>query len=187
MKRIATTIVAALAMFALAATAQAGTLSGTAEGVTTETPDGSFTMSGTYTDASAPNGFGRYYGSYSYAIGFPTDFTTCQDNLGQNCFGDIFSYCNVVTGQITFQSGFRLITVYLSNFPLHGFDVVCQLPGTTDRVYSLGLSNLAAPGESFSRGYGDPEFAFGGMVGTSTPLVNGKYADTFNIFSLTFE
>jgi hypothetical protein len=186
MKRIATTIFAALAMFTLPVTAQAGTLSGTAEGVTTEAPDGTFKMAGTYTDATAPNGFGRYYGSYSYAIGFPTDFTTCQDNLGQNCFGDIWSYCNVVTGQITFQSGFKLITVYLSYFPLHGLDVVCQLPGTTDRAYSLGLFNQAAPGESFSRGYGDPELAHGGMVGTSIPLMNGKYADTFTSFSLDF-
>jgi len=177
--------VVVLASHTLVGTAQADTgIGGTARGVTVSTGGDTFKMSGTYTDPNVLQGFGLYRGSYIYVT---TGFTTCRDNLGQNCVGDIWSHCNVVSGQITFQSGLNLVTVNFSNFPFHGLDVVCQLPGTTTHALSLPLSNLWAPSDNVSRGYGPLFQAHGIMSGTSVPLRNGVYADTFDVFGLLLE
>jgi hypothetical protein len=185
MKRIVI-IIAALAMFTLVASAQADiTLSGTAEGITTLAPDGSFKMSGTYTDPSVPQGFGLYTGSYTELT---TGYTSCSDPLGFFCFynpDDIRSHCNIISGQITFHSGLKLVTVFFGS-PLHVLPVVCQLPGTTERLLSLPLFNQwNAPLEPSGRGYGPLAMAHGEMDGTSIPLRMNTYADTFNFFSLT--
>jgi hypothetical protein len=185
MNSVVTTTVVALAALTLAVSAQAGTLAGTAEGVTALTSDGSFKMSGTYTDPSVSNGFGHYTGTYTEVT---TGYTTCADPFGIFCLlfpNDIRSHCNVIEGQITFQSGMKFITVLFSTF-LHALDVVCQLPGTTDRYVSLPLFNIWAPGESSSRGYGELSVAQGYMEGTSIPLRKDAYVDTFNTFSLDF-
>jgi hypothetical protein len=136
-------------------------------------------------DPSAPQGFGLYTASYTELT---TGYTSCSDPLGEFCLlypNDIASHCNIISGQITFQSGMKLITVLFST-PLHAFDVVCQLPGTTTRLYSLPLFNIWAPGETSSRGYGQLSVAQGYMVGNSVPLKKDAYADTFNLFSLDF-
>ena len=124
-------IVAAISSLALAGTARADwTLGPGASGMTRDVGDGTYEIAGTYTDAYAPNGFGRYSGT----ITAPGDFTSCRNV--QVCTPGIFSHCNVATGSVTFQAGVRLVTAFISSYPsgLLTQPVVCQLPGTTTRA-----------------------------------------------------
>ena len=156
-------------------------MGGPATGVTIDHGDGTFTMAGTYTDQYSPNGFGHYYGTYSWPA--DSEFSTCRDNLGQNCAPDqIGSHCNIPTGQITLQSGYRLITMPISMlFGIHGRPAVCQMPGATTRTYVLsGYRAFPDPNGLPIRGYGDLFQASDTITGTSTPLRPGVYTD--NLF-----
>jgi hypothetical protein len=116
----------------------------------------------------------------------PGDFTSCRDV--QLCVPGIWSHCNVASGELTFQSGIRLVTVFISAYPSMTtvVPVVCQLPGTTTRALWLKLFNLWAPAESV-RGYGQLFDATGLMSGVSSPLKHDVYADTFDSFSLLLQ
>jgi hypothetical protein len=173
-------VVAAIASLALAGTARADwTLGPGATGMTRDVGGGTYEISGTYTDAYAPNGFGRYSGT----ITAPGDFTSCRDV--QVCTPGILSHCNVATGSVTFQAGVRLVTAFISSYPsgLLTQPVVCQLPGTTTRVYALNLVNFYLPTETV-RGYGHLFMAIGSMFGTSMPRNDSIHEDSFDFFSL---
>jgi hypothetical protein len=62
---------------------------------------------------------------------------------------------------------------------------VCQLPGTTNRIYYLGFWNQWYPwAQEGVRGYDPLLFAEGFMGGSGVPLRDGVYADSFDSFSL---
>jgi hypothetical protein len=180
MKPTVIAIVAAVVSLALAGTARADwTLGPSATGVSQDAGDGTYEIAGTYSDPYAPNGFGHYRGTIT-ASG---DFTSCRDV--QVCVPGIWSHCNVASGEVTFQSGVRLVTVFISGFPSMTtvVPVVCQFPGTTTRALWLELFNIWAPAESV-RGYGPLFGADGLLAGTSVPRNNNVYEDNFDTFSL---
>jgi hypothetical protein len=158
-------IVSAMTVLALvfAATAQADwTFTGSAKGITMQMGDGTYKILGTYTDPYAPNGFGHYSGTYT-AQG---DFTSCVNIFFCRDPTSALSHCNGASGEVTFQSGVRLVTVFISSNPSATVFVpgLCQLPDTTTRVPYLKLFNQWLPDES-SRGLWAPVCGFRFDVG----------------------
>jgi len=180
-------LLAFAALGAVPATASAQFIvlaSGTATGKTIPLRDGTFRIVGTYTDASGARG--TYLGTY---VEDTTGYTSCP-YIGfdeDNCLFQPAEYqCNRIHGEVTFRSQGKVLTLRIAIQPWYGrsYSSICLDP-TNPETHDVGLWLFAGTPDDFSRGYGDLNYAYGNMYGTSTPLAGGLYANTFSFQILT--
>jgi hypothetical protein len=165
--------------------AAADVITGTATGKTIPLGNGTFRIVGTYTDASTGVA-GRYVGTY---VEDTTGYTSCRF-IG---FGAFFCdrppdvTCNLIHGEVTFRSQGKMLTLGIGvDFPFGRISSAVCLDPTTALIHDVNLElfNGRTPA-GFSRGYGDIDYAYGTMWGTSTPLAGGGYEDTFSLYITT--
>ena len=177
---------AAAALFVANAAADT-TISGTATGITIPQGNGTFRMVGTYVDPTAPDVTGSYQGTY---VQETTGYTSCV-LIGMNsngcAYNTQFNACNLITGQVTFTSEGKSITVPISySWVLRLASGVCLDP-TDAHIHNVVLvafvynGNPPAPGTPpypDARGYGTFWNLDWLAIGTSRP-VGSVYRDTF--------
>jgi hypothetical protein len=163
------------------------TISGTAIGITIPQGNGTFRMVGTYVDPAVPDVTGSYEGTF---VEVTTGYTSCV-LIGSNSNGCVYetqyNACNLISGQVTFRSQGKSITVPINSDPfLRWTSGVCLDP-TDPRIHNVVLVDLVYNGNSpppgtppypDARGYGRFANLEWFLSGTSQPA-GSVYHDNF--------
>ncbi len=183
-------VCAAVATVSAARAAADITIRGTATGKTIPLGNGTFRMVGTYVDPAAPDVTGSYQGTY---VEETTGYTSCVIGgmYSDACaYRQEFNACNLISGQITFTSDGKSITVPISYSGVLRWNSGVCLDPTDPQIHNFVLvafvynGNPPAPGTPpypDARGYGTfwnlDWLAFG-----TSRSVGSVYRDTFTFY-----
>jgi hypothetical protein len=168
-------------------------LSGTASGIRVPQGNGTFRIAGTWTSPAFPYAVGTYRGTYTE--GLPADYTSCNNltTLG-TCVGN--SACNLITGQMTLSIAGNSLSLPIGSIslgkPRPQQASVCLDP-VDPSVLDVDVRGSNYSGGCISAGvfgsgpvWGSVYFAALIMTGTSRPLGDGVYSDSYTLSLQTF-